>query len=481
MSFHRYVIGIILLLIPGFVYPAIRHVPAEYPTIQLAIDAADDGDTILIADGIYSGEGNFDIQWDAHVKHLVIMSENGRDFCFMDCLGEGRGFTLNNGQDERDVVEGVTITNGFVDSYAGAILILSTSPRIINCRLENNTSGGDYQSYGGGAIAVYDSAAPVIQGNIIRGNSANLSGGGIHYNQFSSGVLENNIIDGNRSGREGGGGIEVGHFSSPLIINNLIINNYSDSDFDGGLGGGISTSHSGPLIVNNTIAFNSTGNKFYGGHGGGIAITKWLPQPVIRNCIIWYNESGPTSMNIQFPSLMWMDISYCNVEDDLGHIFDLKPHTNIDSMPEFMDPENGNYQLFGSSTSINRGTPDTTGLLLPAEDLSGNERILEGRVDIGAYENPGATSTPTISDETDFQLYPNPSSGLLVMESREHAEHQDLVVRICNVRGEIVREEPVDAAKTVIPVNITNQPDGIYILTLTSKQGLLFRQKIIKE
>lgn len=60
MSPHRYLIGAVLILIPVIVHPATRHVPAEYPTIQSAVDAAGDGDTILIADGVYSGEGNFD-------------------------------------------------------------------------------------------------------------------------------------------------------------------------------------------------------------------------------------------------------------------------------------------------------------------------------------------------------------------------------------------------------------------------------------
>ncbi len=37
------------------------HVPAEYATIQEAVDAAVSGDTILIAPGTYTGEGNRNI------------------------------------------------------------------------------------------------------------------------------------------------------------------------------------------------------------------------------------------------------------------------------------------------------------------------------------------------------------------------------------------------------------------------------------
>jgi len=75
----------------------------------------------------------------------------------------------------------------------------------------------------------------------------------------------------------------------------------------------------------------------------------------------------------------------------------------------------------------------------------------------------------------------NPSSGLLVLECREESEHHDRVLRVSNVRGEMIKEEQIDAAKKHIPVDLSNQADGIYILTITSGHSVLFRQKIIKE
>lgn len=465
-----------LLLIPVLSYSAIWYVPVDYPTIQAAVNAAGDGDTILIGNGLYSGPGNIDIQWDATIKHLVIMSENGRDHCTIDCMEGGRGFTLNNGQDHRDVIDGLTITNGNGGSAGGAILIDSTSPRIINCMLLNNTAFGDTYLYqGGGAINVSDNSSPVIKGNIIRGNYCGHGGGGISFDKGAHGVVENNIIDSNET-HGNGGGIALEHNSDPLIINNLIIKNFSYGHF----GGGIYTHISNPAIINNTIAYNTTYIEYYPGNGGGIGI-EGEPYPAIRNCIIWNNISSSYTMNIHFPPMTWMDISYCNVEDDLDHIYDLKPYTNIDSLPGFMDPENGKFQLLGNSPCINMGTPDTTGLFLPPEDLSGNDRILEGRVDIGAYENNRASTSLPVMDGTNFHVYPNPCSGLLVLECSKESVHIDLVVRISNVKGEMVKEEQIDAAKKRIPVDIGNLPDGIYVLTFTSGHSMFFRQKIIKE
>ena len=165
---------------------------------------------------------------------------------------------------------------------------------------------------------------------------------------------------------------------------------------------------------------------------------------MIKNCIIWHNRSGASSMNIDFDPQEWLDISYCNVGNDLGHIFDLEPHTNIDAPPEFVDPENGDFQLRWNSPCINLGNPDTTGLNLPLMDLSGSVRIFEDTVDIGAYEFNRPSYNSVNLDEGNFHLYPNPSSGLMLLECRSVKRLDDLVVRICNVRGEIVLEDLSD-------------------------------------
>ena len=449
MSPHRYAIGVIFLLIPFIALSTIIHVPGSHSTIQAAIDAASDGDTVLIADGTYSGSGNIGIEWDATVKHLVIMSENGRDHCIIDCKEEDRGFLLNNGQDHRDVIDGLTITNGMVFGAGGAIYIYSTSPTIRNCTFVNNTASGYHDnsySGGGGAIMVYGAAAPHIQNNIIRDNVAHNLGGGLLFAEYASGLLENNITDGNKALDDWGGGIALWNNANPSIINNLVINN-SCSGFNGGRGGGIYLNHSDTKLVNNTIAYNSTTGDEYGdGFGGGICIGNWA-APVIKNCIVWHNRSGATSMNIYFDPQEWLDISYCNVEEDLGHIFDLEPHTNIDAPPEFVDPENGNFQLKWGSPCTNKGNPDTTGLNLPLMDLSGGLRIFEDTVDIGAYEFNRPTDNPAIVNSGGFKIYPNPSSGLSALDYRGHEKHDDLLMRIFNLQGEIVKEEMLDAAE----------------------------------
>jgi hypothetical protein len=95
------------------------NVPGDYPTIQDAIIAATNGDEVAIADGIYSGEGNYNI--DFMGKAITVRSADGNpESCIIDIQGEfngisQRGFMLYNGEDSNSVIRDLTIINGVAD------------------------------------------------------------------------------------------------------------------------------------------------------------------------------------------------------------------------------------------------------------------------------------------------------------------------------------------------------------------------------
>ncbi|MBM3242726.1 hypothetical protein FJZ31_41225 [Candidatus Poribacteria bacterium] len=189
---------ICLVLIASVAYGAIIHVPGDQPTIQAGIDAAKDGDTVLVADGTWTGPGNKDLDFKG--KAITVTSENGAENCIIDCEGDGRGFYFHSGETNKSVVSGFTITNGSPnDGNGGGIYCYESSPTIINNIVEENSV-----SRGGGGICCIFSDA-TIQNNEISRNSSSNTGGGIACVDGSSPTIQNNKINGNSA--EWGGAI----------------------------------------------------------------------------------------------------------------------------------------------------------------------------------------------------------------------------------------------------------------------------------
>lgn len=143
---------ICLVLTASVAYGAIIHVPGDQPTIQAGIDAAVDGDTVLVADGTYTGDGNRDIDFKG--KAITVKSENSAENCIIDCqsiwVDPHRGFYFHSGEIETSVVDGFTIKNGWVDDDGGGIYCYYSSPTITNTTITENSAlsgGGIYCFY----------------------------------------------------------------------------------------------------------------------------------------------------------------------------------------------------------------------------------------------------------------------------------------------------------------------------------------------
>ncbi|MBN1297374.1 hypothetical protein JXA80_11385 [bacterium] len=157
----------------GFVCSAADiYVPGDYLKIQDAVNAAVNGDTIWVADGVYSGPGNSGITLQG--KAISVRSVNGADYCVIDCNGNSRAFLIINGESNTTVVRGFTILNGYGD-YGGAFRI-SSSPRIVNCRVLHCVSTGS----GGAFYFEGNQTYPVIQNVLMMHNYAYDHGGAIN-------------------------------------------------------------------------------------------------------------------------------------------------------------------------------------------------------------------------------------------------------------------------------------------------------------
>ncbi len=232
------------------------NVPADEPTIREGIFSAVNGDTILVADGVYTGILNKYITWNGNEKHLVVKSENGPENCIIDAEDNGCAFNFSETlQDSTDIIEGFTIRN----TSWSAIICEYSSPLIIGNVIEySNTAAG-------GGITLYESDAIVI-GNIIRFNTitpaywpCTVYGGGI-YILFGAPKILSNYISNNVATASGelmsavGGGIATIN-SNAEICNNIIIQNTAFSNDNWGTGG-LCSINSNNLIYNNTISSN---------------------------------------------------------------------------------------------------------------------------------------------------------------------------------------------------------------------------------
>ncbi len=230
-------------------------VPNHQPTIQAGIDAAANGDTILVAHGTYTGEGNRDLV--TYGKNILLKSEHGYMYTIIDCEGTEadphRGINFIHGEDSSFIFDGFTIVGGHAPEDAtrgacgGAVLCEFSSPQILNCKFYGNSASK------GGALYLYYSdtkiAHTIIDSNIayhgggvkswisnfevsfslFTRNSANsvvAGGGGIHCHKGSPKILNCSFL---YNSAIYGGGIDYFSVDDAAIINSIIYHNYAQN------------------------------------------------------------------------------------------------------------------------------------------------------------------------------------------------------------------------------------------------------------
>lgn len=286
-------------------------VPWQYPTIQAAIDATVDGDTVIIAasSGTYTGPGNRDINFLG--KAITVRSESGPETCAVNCnctnSGENHsGFIFENGEDGNSILQGFTITDCFVDGGEGGGIRCrggrtgNVTPTILDCIITANSSGiycersnpeitdciitdnNSAHCFSGGIYCTESN--PKITGCTISNNKGMpsttptcTSGGGISCYKSSPTITECSITNNSTQYYGDGGGIWC-YDSSPAITACDITDN------SGYNGGGIYCEDSN-LVINDC---NISGNSAL--EGDGIYFIK--SNPNITNCAITNNDTG---------------------------------------------------------------------------------------------------------------------------------------------------------------------------------------------
>jgi PKD repeat protein len=290
----------------------------------------------------------------------------------------------------------ITLTNNNItensseDSAGGAVYAYGSTITLTNNTITENSENRDLLYGSGGVYANADGlgngSTITLTNNTITGNSAIYGSGGV-YARGSTITLTNNTIAGN-SGDQFVGGVYVSGSDTITITNNTI--NGNSAGVSDSRGGGVYIGlcdNSDTANIYNNIIYNNTavseGNDLFIENDGNLDF--------IPSLVNLYNndfDHGAEGIYIKRP-------------------FSIDP-SNLDNQdPLFVDAANGDYHLIESSPCIDAG--DNSAPALPTTDKDGYPRIMNGIVDMGAYEYPGLVAPVA-------EFYGSPTRGGVPLE-----------------------------------------------------------------
>ena len=282
-------------------------VPAQYSTIQAAMDAAVSGDVVSVDPGVYDDVTHQCSPSDT-TKTVVILKSGvtlrgmGLGMTVIDPLGLGRGIYCEGVTNA--IIEGITIRNAYAAIYGSGIYCYDgAAPQILDCEIKDCLDG---------AIIARNGSSPTIRRCYLT-NNANKEGGGLFVDVNCSVIVDGCIIKGNQA--PSGAGLFIRGGSTAQITGCVINENFVnlDNGSGGGLvlsaanatidhcyitdnistaaGGGLAINESTVTVTNSQIVGNQTTATY--GPGGGLMID-FNSDVTVEDCLIARNSVAGT-------------------------------------------------------------------------------------------------------------------------------------------------------------------------------------------
>ncbi len=374
-------------------------------SLRQALTDAVDGDTINF-DSSLNGQTITLTRGELLVGKSVTINGPGANLLAVNGNAASRVFRIGFGKTV--TISGITIKNGGIANGAG-IYNNHATLTVDSCTLSGNFGG-----LWGGAIyndgSDYGSAMLTVTNSTLNGNRANDGAGIYNYGHYGSATLEvlNSTIRGNTAGAWGAGIYNFGALGSATleVVNSTVSGNSADSGggiYNDGYSGG---SNASLTITNSTLSGNVGGGiRNYGYFGSSATV-----------------EIGYTILNTGLGANIGnsygtvSSLGY-NLSNDNGGGFLAATGDQINT-PPLLGPlqDNGGptftHALLVGSPAIDMGDPNFT----PPPDYDqrgpGFDRVMNGRIDIGAFEvqaSPTPTPTPTATPTATATSTPTPT------------------------------------------------------------------------
>jgi hypothetical protein len=439
---RRHCISTCLLLLPFLcLAPSTKaatiHVPSDQPTIQAGINAANNGDTVLVTPGTYYE--NIDFKG----KAITVTSSAGATGTIIDGGGVLGLATVSfkSGEMRNSVLSGFTVQNGggtaASSEEGGGVFVNGTAPTISNNIITENVCNGvyvnggaaliqgntisntqrldaDYCTFAGSGLALGGTGTAggsIVIGNTIENNQLGIAnGGGISIFYAEGSVIQNNVIRNNTSGP---GGISVEGTDGLIFIQNLVYGNTAAGELNvplptgsGGLTIGVPGAGPYPyygIIANNTFFNNTVSSTQY--VSSQVYLDGDVSQYQFANNIVYGSQtfpaiacSGPYSYLSPTPVV----IDHNDVFNTSGPTYtglcsaETGTNGNISADPLFANSGSGDFLLLSGSPAISSGDPSVVADLAAYKislttDLDQNPRLQGGAIDMGPYEYQSAS------------------------------------------------------------------------------------------
>lgn len=404
-----------------------------------------------------------------------LSANDDNNISYVNSTRDDNSYTVLNILGDNIELDGLTITAGHANGgsgsatearYGGGIHKTGSTRNltITNCKITKNVS-----KEAGGAMSAGFTATGGT-GSLIINNcqlSENLSAiGGVIYSantgnstvtySISNSLFSKNKATNTNAAATGYAGSSMwlrSYGTGSTLISNFVNCTFADN-IDDGIAAGMNDTNRTTLALTKTTNANHTAN--------------------ISNCIFWNNKAASGVIARPIGGFIEPAITSATVKNSIdetnftGITLSGTSANTSNSNPLFTNLTSGDYTLTTGSPAINSGDNAS---VIGTTDLLGNQRVFNTTVDMGAYEYDPALNAPSFNTFNDYIMYPNPTTSLLNINSREEI----ISVEIYSIEGKRV------LTSQLTQVDVSQLTSGIYLVKIITNDNKVGTKKLVKQ